>query len=266
MVSRLDGKTILVIGVGSGIGAASVGIFAAEGARVAGVDLRPAEEVHATRPIADDREADDRLIYIQADLTDEAAVERAFQTASSRFGRIDGVFHCVGVVSRVSILDCTMEEWQHVLAANTTSTFLVSRGAIQQMRHQEPAGGSIVHMSSSVAVGGGPGTAAYTAAKGGVSALTRQLASEYGRDKIRVNCIAPSRVEATGLYVSWIATQPDAAAAYRDAVRSNPLGSAYGRLVNPQDVAHAALFLLSDESCMISGITLDINGGARPRP
>jgi NAD(P)-dependent dehydrogenase (short-subunit alcohol dehydrogenase family) len=246
--SRLAGKVTLITGAAGGIGGASARRFLAEGACVIGVDQ---EEIPGPE-LADDT----RLLRLRADVTRSAEVESAVAAGMERFGRLDVLFNVVGISGRRfgdgPVDRCTEEAWEQVLTVNLKSVYLCCRHALPRMGR----GASIINLSSVMGlVGEGEhfATHAYAASKGGVIALTRAMAAHYAPRGIRVNALCPGLIET-----------PMSARAQADPeilallARLQPLTGALGR---PLDVAHAALFLASDESAFITGAILPVDGG-----
>ena len=257
---RLRDRICLVTG-STGIAAASARRLAAEGASVFVVS-RTAE--HA-RSLAEELTAADGVAaWAAADLTAEAEVEAAVAAAVERFGRIDGLFAVAGGSGRRfgdgPIHELTVEGWNETLALNLTSQALTCRAVVRQMLAQEPNGsgtrGSILLMGSVTATDPAPeffATHAYAAAKGATTALMTTMAAAYATQGIRVNAVAPS-----------VTDTPMAARAAGDATiraynrRRQPLA---GEMMDPAEIAHAAVYFLSDESRVVTGQLLKIDGG-----
>jgi 3-oxoacyl-[acyl-carrier protein] reductase len=164
---RLEGKRCLVTGAASGIGAAIVEVFAAEGALV---------------------EAMDRDVV---DVADEDAVERAVSDAAERLGGVDVLVNCAGVLAHGTVTSTDLAAWESVFAVNARGTFLMSRAAVPRMS----GGGSVINIASNYALVGGRDAAAYSASKGAVVALTRAMALDHAPDAVRVNCVCPGTVD-----------------------------------------------------------------------
>lgn len=249
-MERLAGKTIVVTGAASGLGRASATRFAASGARVvvADRDLAAAERVAADLP--------DGSIAVHVDVVDDRSVEDLVVGVVERFGRIDGFYANAGISGAGSLFDITRHEWDDVLSTNLTSVWLSVRAAARAMI--ETGGGSIVNQASVAGLTGIPKTAAYSAAKGGVVALTRQLAVDLAQHGIRVNAVCPGMVPTPLVMSSRSAmSDEDVTAQLEKAVGDYPLG----RLGRPDDVAALAEYLFSDDSSWMTGAVLPIDGG-----
>ncbi len=238
---RLQGKVCVITGAASGIGLASCERFAAEGARVVGVDLRE----HSVGELA-----------LQADVTDETAVREMYARVRAELGRIDVLFNNAGISpdDDTSVLDTTLEAWERVQAANLRSVFLCCKHGIPHMLENDPSGGSVINTASFVAVlGAATSQISYTASKGGVLALSRELGVEFGRRGVRVNAVCPGPVH-TPLLQELFAKDPERAA--RRLVHI-PMG----RFGEASEIASAVLFLASDDSSFMTAGTLLVDGG-----
>ena len=236
---RLQGKVCVVTGAAGGIGAATAELFAREGARVVGVDLRE----HSVGELS-----------LQADLTDEAAVDGLYRRAREELGRIDVLFNNAGIspTDDASVLDTTLEAWDRVQLANLRSVFLCCKHGIPHLL--EAGGGSVINTASFVAVlGAATSQISYTASKGGVLALSRELGVEFARRGVRVNALCPGPVD-TPLLQELYAKDPEQAA--RRLVHV-PMG----RFARASEIANAVLFLASDESSFITASTFLVDGG-----
>jgi NAD(P)-dependent dehydrogenase (short-subunit alcohol dehydrogenase family) len=239
---RLSGSVAVITGGNTGIGLATTRLFAAEGARVLVASLGDGEALAGTANVA----------FQQTDVTDADSVQRMAAAAMQLFGRIDVLFCNAGYSRPGSVLTAHQDDWAHTLAVNLTGTFLCCRHVVPFMLEQ--GGGSIIVNSSQQALVGSKNSAAYTASKGGLVALTRAMAIDHAEAGIRVNAICPGAVETAGL-ATWFsrpgAPDPEAWKA------AHPLG----RFGLPEDVARAALFLASTESSWVTGSVVVVDGG-----
>jgi NAD(P)-dependent dehydrogenase (short-subunit alcohol dehydrogenase family) len=239
-MSRLDGKVCVITGAASGIGAETAALFGAEGATVVGVDLR------------DDSPGVD--LALACDVADEDAVRSMFAQARGELGRIDVLFNNAGIspTDDGSVLDTTLEAWQRVQEVNTRSVFLCCKHGIPHLL--ESGGGSVINTASFVAVmGAATSQISYTASKGAVLALSRELGVQFARQGVRVNALCPGPVN-TPLLQELFAKDPERAA--RRLVHLPP-----GRFAEPREIANAALFLASDESSYVNASTFLVDGG-----
>jgi meso-butanediol dehydrogenase / (S,S)-butanediol dehydrogenase / diacetyl reductase len=252
-MSRFSGKTVVVTGGGHGIGRASALRFASEGARVAVVDVRGD---HASQVAQECRAAGGDGRAYPADVTDPDQVGGAVEQIVAALGGIDVVHLNAGRLSAGSVLEVSLAEWQRVFAVNVTGMFLVARAVIPVMR-ANPEGGAIVTTGSISGMFGEPALAAYTASKAAVVNFTRQMAIDFARDGIRVNCVCPGWVdtgfndpqfEHDGLSQSDIEELID---------RTVPMG----RQGLPEEMAAAVAFLASADASYITGQTLLVDGG-----
>lgn len=252
---RLSGKTCVVTGAASGIGRACCELFCAEGARVIAVD-RDAEGAAAL----------DEAIRLRGgavevellDLSERRAIERFWQAVGERHRRIDGLVNVVGISGRRlgdgPLHECTDEAFETLMTINVRSAFQMSRGALRLML--EAGGGSIVNVASVLAFAPSPkhfATHLYAASKGALIAMTVSAAAYYAPYRIRLNALAPGLVRTP--MSERAAGDPETLAYLRD---KQPLT---GTLGSPEDVAAAALYLISDESRFVTGVVLPVDGG-----
>lgn len=241
-MGRLAGKTAIITGAARGIGHAIAERFAEEGAALILVDVTDIDTSAWGAATVE---------TVIGDVGVEATASRAVAVALDCSGRLDILVSNAYAAVHRSVVDLTLEEWRHTLDVSLTAVFLGAKHAVPVMQRQ--GGGAIVNISSINACVSTPGRPAYTAAKGGAEALTRQLAVEYGPFGIRSNAIRPGLI-ATPAVVETILADPDER---RAAVESCPLR----RVGAPRDIANAALFLASDEASYVNGVVLNVDGG-----
>jgi NAD(P)-dependent dehydrogenase (short-subunit alcohol dehydrogenase family) len=253
-MGRLDGRVALITGGASGIGAAAVRLFAAEGAAVAVLDRDGDAAARLVESLGDGAA---RALVMAADVTDRAAVEEATARAAATFGRIDVVYNNAGVpVGFGPVADLTAADWNLSLAVNVTGTLYCTQAALPHLR--SAGGGSIVNQSSVAALVGIPGLAAYSASKGAVVALTRTLAAELAPEGIRVNVICAGTVDTPMARPLLVARgRGDVELGAKLTAERYPIG----RIGTPEEIARAALFLASDESSFVTGAVLTADGG-----
>ena len=239
MTVRLAGKVCVITGAAGGIGSATSEVFAREGAIVVGVDLRE----HSVGELS-----------LVADLSSEEAVESLYEQAQARFGRIDVLFNNAGIspTDDASVLDTSLEAWERVQNANLRSVFLCCKHGIPRLL--QSGGGSVINVASFVAVmGSATSQISYTASKGGVLALSRELGVEFAKRGVRVNALCPGPVD-TPLLRELYASDP--VAAQRRLVHV-PMG----RFAHASEIANAVLFLASDESSYVNATEFLVDGG-----
>jgi NAD(P)-dependent dehydrogenase (short-subunit alcohol dehydrogenase family) len=251
MANRLANKTALITGGNSGIGLATAKLFVAEGARVI-ITGRNKETLDAAA-----KELGPNAFAIVADTTDVAATEAAVKKGVERFGKLDIVFANAGIAGNTPVGGTTLAAFENVIRTNLTAVFFTVQAAVAQMND----GGSIILNGSVISVLGIPGYSAYGAAKAGVRAMARIMASELSPRGIRVNVVAPGAIR-TPIWGAAIAT-PEAEKAFEKRIAlSTPLG----RLGEPDHISKTVLFLASDEAAHVQGQELFVDGGATASP
>jgi 3-oxoacyl-[acyl-carrier protein] reductase len=252
-VPNLEGKSAIVTGAGRGIGAATASRLAAEGARVAVVDLT-LETAEATAKAIE--AAGGTAIAIAADVSSAADTESVLDAVAAEFGSVGILVNNAGVTRDNLVFKMTEDDWDTVLDVNLKSVFLMSKAA---QKHMVPArAGKIVNLSSVSALGN-RGQANYAAAKAGVQGITATLAAELGPYGINVNAVAPGYVatpmtDATAVRLGMTVEQAHEAAAAAVPLR---------RVAKPADIASVIAFLVSDDASYVTGQTLYVNGGLR---
>ena len=241
---RLDGKTALVTGAGSGMGRAIAQEFAREGAKVACLDINAEAAKMTALEIGG--------IAVTCDIADPAAVATACAIAETELGRIDILVNCAGILDGYAPITETSDAlWDRIMNVNLKGMFLVSRAVLPGMVAR--GNGAIVNISSIAGMVAGGGGAAYTASKHGVIGLTRQTSYDYGKHGIRANAICPGAIETA--MTRDILNSGDMAV--MELVRSVPAG----RHGQPGEVAKLALYLASDEAGFVHGAVMAIDGG-----
>ncbi len=247
---RLENKVAIVTGAGKGIGWGIAKVFSQEGAKVVVVDW---DEEAGKKTAEEIRQSGGDAIFVHCDVSNEEQVKAMVQATLDKYGRIDVLVNNAGIGVYKPVLEATSEDWDRCLAVNLKSVFLCSKYVIP---HMQAAGkGAIVNISSVHSHATVNGVAPYAASKGGITALTRNMAIDYG-PAIRVNAIAPGWV-LTPLIQSIFDSYPDPAA-QRRLVEQRQVMKRIGR---PEDIGYAAAFLASDEASFITGTQLFVDGG-----
>jgi NAD(P)-dependent dehydrogenase (short-subunit alcohol dehydrogenase family) len=239
MAGRLEGKVCVITGAAGGIGAATVEAFAREGAKVVGVDLL---------------EGAPGDLSLAVDVTEEFAVTQMYAQVREEFGRVDVLFNNAGISpdDDTSVLDTSLEAWQRVQDVNLKSVFLCCKHGIPHLL--QGGGGSVINTASFVAVmGAATSQISYTASKGGVLALTRELGVEFARRGVRVNALCPGPID-TPLLRELFAKDPEKA-------QRRLVHVPMGRFGRADEIANGVLFLASDESSFVTATTFLVDGG-----
>ncbi|MCI0393219.1 MAG: SDR family oxidoreductase [Acidobacteria bacterium] len=253
---RLEGKRAIVTGAAAGLGEAIARMFAREGAAVACLDKNRESNEAVVTSI---RSGGASAFAVSGDVSIGADVERLVYEAEEALGGIDVLVNNAGVIpSRESVVNTTEADWDLTMRVNVKGVFLMSKAVIPSMIRQ--GGGSIVNLSSITGLVGLPTRAAYSASKGAVSILTRQMAVDFGKHNIRVNAINPSFV-VTNLNRELFERMKAEVEPWRVLLEQHPLG----RIGEPEDVAQAAIFLAADESRWVTGVLLPVDGGYTAR-
>jgi NAD(P)-dependent dehydrogenase (short-subunit alcohol dehydrogenase family) len=236
---RLEEKVCVITGAASGIGAESARLFAEEGARVVGVDLTPRAEGE---------------LAIEADVTDEDQVRDMYARVKSEMGRIDVLFNNAGINPNddSSVVETSLEAWQRVQDVNVRGVFLCCKHGIPHLL--DGGGGSVINTASFVAVmGAAVSQISYTASKGAVLSLSRELGVEFAQRGVRVNALCPGPVR-TPLLEKLFASDPEKA-------KRRLVHLPMGRFAEAREIAQAAVFLASDESSYVTASTFLVDGG-----
>lgn len=243
---RFSGRVLFATGGGSGLAEATARRFADEGGRVAVVDL----DGERAEAVASELEGS---VGVACDVSDEASVEHAVETAADRLGRLDCVLNAAGFAQFTPIEELSLADWNRMLAVHLTGTFLVCRAALPRLR--AAGGGAIVNVASVAALLARPSLGAYAAAKGGIISFSRQLALDAAADNVRVNVIAPGSVRTP--MTAPVYAEPGAGDG-----RPTAPHAIQARLAEPEELAAPICFLLSDEASFFTAAMLVADGGA----
>lgn len=249
-MGRLDDKVVVITGAGAGIGRTAAGLFAAEGARVAILEIDESSGAETERIV---RDAGNEASFVHTDVRESESVSAAIAATVERYGRIDVLYNNAGgsTTEDAGVMDAPVEEFWRVIKLDLWGTFLVCKHGIPALI--ENGGGAIVNTASNLALMGIRGRDCYSAAKGGVAAMTRSMAVEYAPHNIRVNAVAPG-VTRTERVIKLAKANEHIDALVRE-----------GQLLGwcePIDIARMALYLASDESVSTTGQVMLVDGGA----
>ena len=244
---RLKNKVAIVTGAGSGIGRSIALTFAREGAKVVVADLNEKGGLETVDLVKKEKE---EAIFVKVDVSQAEDIEQMVEDCLKKFGRVDILVNNAGIVKMSPLHETTEEDWDKILGVNLKSVFLSSKKVLPIMLSQGK--GKIINVASIAGLVGFSNLGAYCASKGGIIALTREMALEYAPQKINVNCIAPGVIK-TAMTKEMLADETT-----RKSLESS---TPYPRLGEPEDIAQAAVYLASDESDFVNGEILVVDGG-----
>jgi len=248
-MGKLDGKTAIVTGAGSGIGRATALLFGREGANVVCADWHEAEAEAAAESI---RKAGGQAVSIKTDVSKESDVQKMIAAATERFGRLDVIFNNAGIEGeQAPTADCTTENFDRVISVNLRGVFLGTKYGIAAML--QTGGGSVINNASVAGLVGFANIPAYCASKGGVIQLSKTAALEYAKKNVRVNAICPGVID-TAMVQRFVGDNPATKAAFE---ATEPVG----RFGTADEVAALVLFLASDDSSFCTGAAYPVDGG-----
>ncbi|MBK5220230.1 MAG: SDR family oxidoreductase [Thermoleophilia bacterium] len=253
-MGMLDGKAVMITGAASGIGRATALKAHVEGASLLLADVGDENGEALRDEIAGDG---GKAAYVNCDVTDEGSVEAAVARTVTEYGRIDGAFNCAGILAAIgNVGENPLEDWKRVLEVDLVGVFLCTKHELLAMAAQ--GSGSILNMASAAGLIGWPGASAYVAAKHGVVGLSKSAALEYAEQGIRVNSICPSYVLTPmvekDLFEDALGNDEELIAAAR---ANHPIG----RFAQPEEIAEAATWLLSDRASFVTGTAMSVDGG-----
>ena len=249
---RLAHKIAVITGAGSGIGRASAILFAKEGAKVVVADINDAGGEETVAAI---KSNGGEAVYVHTDVSKASDAENLVKATKDKFGKIDILFNNAGTPQKTMPLENIDESlWDHIFSVNVKSIFLTVKYVIPVMK--EAGSGVIINLASMAGVRPRPGSNVYASSKAAVIHLTKAVALELAPNKIRINCINPAAVD-TPMLPKFKEEGMDVKEFYKGAEASMPLG----RIATPEDVAYTALYLASDESALLTGTCINVDGG-----
>ena len=262
MSGRAAGKVAIVTGAASGIGRMSAIRLAQEGAKLAIADLNVSDGQSAAREIAD---AGGEAIFVEHDVTNENHWKAVIAAVLVRFGRLDVIVNCAGISISHSVEDTTVDEWDKIMSVNADGVFLGTKFAIDAMKKNGPAGGSIINISSAYGMIGEAFNAAYCTSKGAVMNFTKSAALHCGKSgyNIRVNSVHPGvvRTAMTEVEINEIVELKGYDSVEEALEKEWGPTHPIGRIGDPIDIANGIVYLASDESSFVTGAELVIDGG-----
>ena len=250
-MNTLSNKVALVTGAASGIGRATALLFAQEGAAVAVVDINAGQGQAA---VAEIEAAGGKAIFIACNVTSAEDCRQAVEKTVAAFGGLHILFNNAGIIRRANVIDTTEDEWDRVMAVNVKSIFLMSKYAIPYM--EKAGGGSIINTSSGWGLKGGGNAISYCASKGAVTNMTRAMAIDHGKQKIRVNAVCPGDTD-----TPMLRNEAKQLGASEDSFMAEAADRPLGRYAQPLEIAQSVLFLASEAASYVTGTALLVDGG-----
>jgi NAD(P)-dependent dehydrogenase (short-subunit alcohol dehydrogenase family) len=248
---ELTGKKAIVTGGAAGIGRAASVLLAEAGAAVTVVDLDEAGGESVVQQIV---AAGGKAMFVRGDVSREEDCRNAVQETVETWGGIDILFNNAGIIRRATVTELSEEDWDHIMAVNVKSMFLMCKYSIPFM--EVAGGGAVINNASGWGLTGGMRAAAYCASKGAVVNLTRAMAVDYGSRNIRVNCIAPGDTD-----TSMLRNEANQLGESEDAFLKDSANRPLGRIARPEEIASAVLYLASEGASFITGAILPVDGG-----
>jgi NAD(P)-dependent dehydrogenase (short-subunit alcohol dehydrogenase family) len=251
---RLDGKVAIITGAGSGMGKAAALLFAAEGAKLAVVDI---DEVNGRAAAAQIKQAGGEALFVPADTGREADLKNMVQATVKAFGRVDIFWHNAGIAGAGAIEQTSEADFDRQIAIHVKGGFFGAKHVLPEMK--KAGGGAILFTSSASGVRASPASPSYSIAKAGLQILAQCIAQANGKYNIRANALCPGPVQ-TPLWPSFVGRNPDV-------IKPADLEKAFlarvpmGRMIQPEEIARAALFLCSDEASVVTGVVMPVDGG-----
>lgn len=250
-LGKLAGKVVVITGTAAGIGRAASLLFAGEGASIAAIDR---DEALNAKVVEEVRSQGGNAEAYTADVSSARDVEEVVHRIKQRWGRVDILFNNAGIVTGGKVHTLEEEEWDRAFAINMKSMFLLSRAIVPIFLEQ--GGGVILNMSSTTAIRVAPDRTLYNATKGAVLAFTKSMAVDYAADNIRVNCLCPGTIDTPSLNVR-LSAKGNAEELRKQFIARQPLR----RLGKAEEIAKAALYLVSEDAAFVTGTALQIDGG-----
>jgi 3-oxoacyl-[acyl-carrier protein] reductase len=252
MMQKLHNRVAVVTGGADGIGRATALLLARHGATVFAGDVK-------TLPKTDALFAEAGIVQSRCEVRKEAEIQRLIDNAVAAAGRIDILVNNAGIGMVKQITDVTEDDWQRAIDTNLKGPFFGCKHAIRHM--QRTGGGAIVNTASNAGLLPRAHDPVYSISKMAVVALTKSLALCHGKDRIRINAVCPGPVGTTGMMNADLEKAQDRDAAVKQFIAASPLANASGRMIEPEEVAEAILYLVSDEAAMVTGTMIAIDGG-----